>query len=156
MHTKIVLALFMAAASITAACSNSEAPSETSTSALPTQAPSPAATEPASNLKQIQQQRSGDYIVSLLNETGQLEQGPNQLTLEFHNAKHELTAVGNVQITSTMAMPGMAPMVGTASVKPAGTPGRYDLSVDLGKTGRWDVVLTFDNGQKVQFALKAQ
>ena len=156
MHTKIVLALFMAAASIMAACSESETPSEASTPAA-AQAPNPTPAEPASNLKQIQQQRSGDYFASLLNESGQLKQGPNQLTLEFHNASnHELTAVENVQITSSMVMPGTAPMVGTASVKPAGTAGRYDLSVDLGKMGQWDVVVTFDNGQKVQFGLKAQ
>ncbi len=31
----------------------------------------------ASNLKQIQQQRSGEYVVALLSETGQLKQGPN-------------------------------------------------------------------------------
>ena len=155
MHTKIVLAIFMAAASMVAACSASETPSEVSTPA-PTQAPNPAPTEPASNLKQIQQQRSGDYMVSLLNESGQLTQGLNQLTLEFHNAKHELTAVKNVQITSSMTMPGMAPMVGTASIKPTGTAGRYDLSVDLGTTGQWDVAVTFGDGQKVQFALQAQ
>ncbi len=40
----------------------------------------------ASNLKQIQQQRAGDYVVTVLSETGQLKQGPNNFVLEFRKA----------------------------------------------------------------------
>ena len=66
----------------TAACTASETTSE----APQAQPPAPAPHEPAGNLKEIQQQRSGDYVVALLNETGDLKQGPNNLTLEFRRA----------------------------------------------------------------------
>ena len=60
-----------------------------------------------SNLKQIDQQRTGDYIVTALNETGQVKQGPNKFVLEFRKASdNKLTDVGNVQLNSAMPMPG--------------------------------------------------
>ena len=110
-----------------------------------------------SNLKQIQQQRAGEYLVTLLNETGQLKQGPNKFVLEFRKASdNQLTDVGNVQLNSLMPMPGMAPMSGGASATPTGTPGRYQIESDFQMVGTWNFTVKFGNGQQARFALKAQ
>lgn len=110
-----------------------------------------------SNLKQIQQQRAGEYLVTLLNETGQLKQGPNKFVLEFRKASdNQLTDVGNVQLNSLMPMPGMSPMSGGASATPLGAPGRYEIESDFQMVGTWNFTVKFGNGQQARFALKAQ
>ncbi len=110
-----------------------------------------------SNLKQIQQQRAGEYLVTLLNETGQLKQGPNKFVLEFRKASdNQLADVGNVQLNSLMPMPGMSPMSGGASATPSGTPGRYQIESDFQMVGTWNFTVKFGNGQQARFALKAQ
>jgi len=110
-----------------------------------------------SNLKQIEQQRAGEYLVTLLSETGQLKQGPNKFVLEFRKASdNQLTDVGNVQLNSLMPMPGMSPMSGGASATPSGTPGRYQIESDFQMMGTWNFTVKFGNGQQARFALKAQ
>ncbi len=110
-----------------------------------------------SNLKQIQQQRAGEYVITLLNETGQLKQGPNKFVLEFRKASdNQLTDVGNVQLNSLMPMPGMSPMSGGASATPSGTPGRYNVESDFQMAGTWNLTVKFGSGQQARFALKAQ
>lgn len=110
-----------------------------------------------SNLKQIEQQRAGEYVVTLLNETGQLKQGPNKFVLEFRKASdNQLTDVGNVQLNSLMPMPGMSPMSGGASATPSGTPGRYNVESDFQMAGTWNFTVKFGNGQQARFSLKAQ
>lgn len=110
-----------------------------------------------SNLKQIQQQRVGDYVVTVLNETGQLKQGQNKFFLEFRKASDtQLADVGDVQLNSLMAMPGMSPMSGGASATPTGTPGRYQIESDFQMAGTWNFTVKFGNGQQARFALRAQ
>lgn len=110
-----------------------------------------------SNLKQIEQQRAGEYVVTVLNETGQLKQGPNKFVLEFRKASdNKLTDVGNVQLNALMPMPGMSPMSGGASATPSGTPGRYNIESDFQMVGTWNFTVKFGNGQQARFALKAQ
>ena len=110
-----------------------------------------------SNLKQIEQQRAGEYLVTVLNETGQLKQGPNKFVLEFRKAAdNKLTDVGNVQLNSLMPMPGMSPMSGGASATPSGTPGRYQIESDFQMVGTWTFTVKFGNNQQARFALKAQ
>jgi YtkA-like len=108
-------------------------------------------------LRQIHQQRSGDYVVSLLSETGLVKQHSSDLTLEFRNAStNELKATNNVQIQATMSMPGMGPMFATLSTPRQVSAGRYDFNADFGMAGRWSFVVTFDPNQRVQFNLSAQ
>jgi hypothetical protein len=155
MHTKIVLAVFMTATSLITACGPSETPSQTpGPAATPAPATPPAAT---TGLKQIQQQRTGDYVVAVLNDTGDLKQGTNNLTLEFRKATdNQLADVGNVQVQSTMEMKGMSPMMAKTNVTPSGTPGRYNMTADLSMAGAWKTVVTFGGNQKVQFDLGAK
>lgn len=116
-----------------------------------------ACSRPAADLKQIQQQRSSDYIITVLNETGVLKQRSDHLTIEFRNAStNELANVSNVQIHASMVMPGMGPMFGTFAAPRQDVPGRYDFDADVGMAGQWNVVITFDPNGRVQFALRAQ
>lgn len=111
----------------------------------------------AANLKEIQKQRAGEYVVSLLNDTGQLKEGKNDFVLEVRQASdNQLVDVGTIQTGTSMPMPGMPNMVGEMSVTPSGTKGRYTVSSTLQMKGQWNTTFTFQNGQKVQFALKAQ
>ena len=111
----------------------------------------------AAALKPIQQQRSGDYAVTLLNETGGLKQHSNKLTLEVRNAStNEFANVTNVQIQASMRMPGMGPMFGNFSPPRQIAPGRYELDADFSMAGQWNFVLTFDPNGRVQFNLSAQ
>lgn len=55
----------------------------------------------AASQKEISKQRSGDYVVLLLNDTGQLKQGENTYTLEFRIAfDNSLVDVGEVQAST--------------------------------------------------------
>jgi hypothetical protein len=111
----------------------------------------------ANALTQIQQQRSGDYVVSLLNDTGAVKQHSNKLTLEIRNAiSNELANVNNVQIQASMRMPGMGPMFGNiSSIRPV-APGQYDFEADFSMAGQWNFLVTFDPNGRVQFNLSAQ
>lgn len=106
----------------------------------------------AGDLKQIEQQRVGEYVVTLLNGTGQLQQGQNKLVLEFRQvADMQLVNVGNVQVT--LSMPSMPTMSGAASATPSGTPGRYDVTGDFSMRGMWNLMVAFGQSQHVPFAL---
>jgi len=114
------------------------------------------ARQPA-NLAQIQQQRSGDHVVTLLNDTGVVKQRSNKLVLEFRNAStNELANVGNVQIQASMRMPGMGPMFGNISSTRALGQGRYEFDADFSMAGQWNFLVTFDPMGRVQFNLNAQ
>jgi len=107
--------------------------------------------------KQIQQQRSGDYTVTLLNETGTLKLHSDHLRVEIRNAStNELANVSNVQIQANMVMPGMGPMFGTISTPKQAAPGQYDVDADFGMAGQWNFAVTFDPNGRAQFALRAQ
>jgi hypothetical protein len=145
MHTKIfVLAMLIATALGTAACGASEQPSETP--AAPAQARAPATQAPSSELKQLQQKQSGDYTVTLLNDTGTLKQGANNLTLEFRRSG-ELADPGNVQVKPMMEMKGMGPMLANTTATPSGTAGRYNVKTDISMAGPWKFMITFSGGE---------
>jgi hypothetical protein len=108
-------------------------------------------------LRPIQQQRSGDYLVTLLNDTGVLKQNADHLTLEFRNpSTNELVSINNLKVQASMLMPGMGPMFGTLSTPEERAPGRYEFDADVGMAGQWTMTVTFDPNRRVQFALRAQ
>ncbi len=110
----------------------------------------------ASNLKPIQQQKAGDYTVTVLNETGTLKTGQSKFFLEFRKADNQLADVGEVRLNSLMPMPGMAPMSGGASATPSGTPGRYTVEANFQMAGEWNFTVNFGNNQRVKFTLNAK
>lgn len=108
-------------------------------------------------LKQIAQQRVGEYVVSLLSDTGQLKRGKNKYALEFRKAAdNQLVDVGEVRLSSRMPMPGMSDMIGGASAAPSGVPGRYTVESDFEMRGKWNFGATFGNNQRVMFPINVQ
>jgi hypothetical protein len=108
-------------------------------------------------LARIQQIRSGDYTITLLNDTGAVKQHSNKLTLEIRNAaSNELANVNNVQIQSSMRMPGMGPMFGNISSIRQVSPGRYVFDADFSMVGQWSFLATFDPNGRAQFSVNAQ
>src|SRR6188508_3303402 len=88
------------------------------------------------SLKPIQQQRAGDYQVTLLNDTGVVKQRANKLTLEIRQAAtNELVKVNNLQVQASMLMPGMGPMFGEVSSVRELAPGRYDFDANFSMMG---------------------
>src|SRR5437773_3471275 len=108
-------------------------------------------------LVQIQQIRSGDYVLTLLNDTGAVKQHSNRFTLEIRNAtSNALANVSNVQIQASMRMPGMAPMFGNVPSPRQTEPGRYEFDADFSMVGQWSFLVTFDPDGRAQFNLNAQ
>ena len=108
-------------------------------------------------LIQIQQVRSGDYVVTLLNDSGSVKQHSNKFTLEVRSAaSNGLANVTNVQIQASMRMSGMAPMFGNVSATWQTEPGRYEFDTDFSMAGHWLFLVTFDPNGRAQFNLNAQ
>ena len=108
-------------------------------------------------LKPVQQQKAGDYTISILTETGTMKQGPTSYTLEFRKtADNQLADVGTVEIAPVMDMPGMAPMMGDAEVRATDTAGRYAVNGKLSMSGLWKINVKFGDGQNVRFSLNAE
>ena len=104
-----------------------------------------ASTPPTAAAKEITSQRAGDLAISLQNESGELAKGQNRFVVAFHSAgNNQPVDAGNVTIGASMAMPGMAPMVGEMELKPSGTPGVYAATGNFKMSGsyvfemRWD------------------
>jgi hypothetical protein len=111
----------------------------------------------AANLVQIQQQRSGDYSVTLFNDTGVIKQHSNKLVVEVRNAAtNEPADVNNLQVQASMRMPGMGPMFGTVSSAQKTGPGRYEFDADFSMAGQWTFLVTFDPNVRAHFNLNAQ
>src|SRR5262249_31312451 len=111
----------------------------------------------SADLTQIQQQRAGDYLVTLLNENRAIKQHSNKLILEVRNANsNSLSDVSNLQIQSSMRMPGMGPMFGNISAIRRIAAGQYEFDADFSMAGQWNCLVTFDPNGRVQFNINAQ
>ena len=96
-------------------------------------------------LKVIQTQKTKDVVVTLLSESGQWTKGKNSFVLEFTspNTKQPLD-VGKVSLGASMAMPGMAPMIESATFSPDKVPGRYLGAITFSDTGTRQVTIGWD------------
>lgn len=95
--------------------------------------------------KEIESHTSGDVVISLSSETGQLVQGKNTFVIAFRSAStNQPVDAGAVMVSASMTMPGMAPMVAPIEVAPAGKTGQYIVKAEFGMSGsfafevRWD------------------
>ena len=99
---------------------------------------------PVAVRKDITSQKVGNVVIALQNETGELVQGQDKFILAFNNANGKPVDVGKVTVGSSMAMPGMAPMVASIELRSAGRTGIYYLSGNFAMSGtytfdvRWD------------------
>ena len=117
----------------------------------------PSCNKQPGTLVQVQQVRSGDHVLTLLNDTGAVKQHSNKFALEIRNAASNAPVnVTNVQIQATMRMPGMAPMFGNVSSPRQTGPGRYEFDADFSMAGQWSFLVTFDPNGRAQLSINAQ
>lgn len=95
-------------------------------------------------LKVMQTQKTKDAVIALKSETGQWKQGKNAFLLEFTSPSGQPLDVGKVALSTSMAMPGMAPMVAGATLSPDKAPGRYLGTIDFPDSGTRQVTVTWD------------
>jgi hypothetical protein len=95
--------------------------------------------------KTIAAQKAKDVVVTLKNESGQWKQGKNTFVLELTSAKDKKPIdAGKVGLSTSMSMPGMAPMVAGATLKPDKAPGRYVGTIEFPDTGTRQVTVSWD------------
>jgi len=98
----------------------------------------------AVDMKPIHTQKTKDVTVTLQNESGQWKEGKNGFVLEFTAAQDKKPVdVGKVSLSTSMAMPGMAPMLAGATLTPDG-PGRYRGTIEFSDRGARQVTVTWD------------
>jgi hypothetical protein len=97
----------------------------------------------ADGLKPIKVQRAKDLTVALMNETGQWKPGKNAFVLEFTGPDRKAVDVGKASVSTSMPMPGMAPMLAGATLQPNG-PGTYLGSISFPDAGDRQVTVTWD------------
>jgi hypothetical protein len=96
----------------------------------------------AQDLKVIKTQKAKDLDLRLLSESGQWKQGSNTFVLEFTKDKKPVD-VGKATVSTSMAMPGMAPMLAGATLEPDG-PGRYKGTISFPDRGERQVTVAWD------------
>ena len=98
----------------------------------------------AADMKPIHTQKTKDVTVALQNESGQWKEGKNTFVLEFTSAQDKKPVdVGKVSLSTSMAMPGMAPMLAGATLTPDG-PGRYRGTIEFPDRGARQLTVTWD------------
>ena len=106
-----------------------------------------------SSYKKIQEQKAGDYSVTILSSSGDIKKGSGNFLLEFHKGSSgELVKVNNLNVSAVMLMAG-SPMSGEVSPSETGTTGRYEIKYNFEMIGTYKLDITFDNGLQTQFLL---
>jgi hypothetical protein len=99
----------------------------------------------AAELKPIHTQKTKGVVVKVLSESGQWKQGQNTFVLEFVSANDNTPVdAGKVTLSTSMPMPGMAPMIGGATLTPDQTPGRYVGAIEFPDRGTRQVTVSWD------------
>jgi hypothetical protein len=98
----------------------------------------------AAEIKVIKAQKTKDVNVRVLSESGQWKPGKNDFVLEFTSPKDDKPVdVGKVTLSTSMSMPGMAPMVAGANLTPDGQ-GRYRGTITFPDAGERQVTVRWD------------
>jgi len=99
----------------------------------------------SAELKTIQTQKTPELLLTLRSETGQWKQGKNTFILEFTSpSTQQPVDVGKVALSTSMPMPGMAPMLAGATLTPDKVPGRYLGTISFPDSGARQVTVTWD------------
>jgi hypothetical protein len=97
------------------------------------------------DLKILHSRTVKDVVVTILSESGRWTQGSNTFALEFTSASSKQPLdVGTVSLSTSMAMPGMAPMLAGATLSPDKTPGRYLGTISFADSGSRQVTVRWD------------
>ena len=98
----------------------------------------------AADAKAIHTQKTRDVVITLENGSGQWKPGKNEFVLTFTSAQDKKAVdAGKVSLNTSMAMPGMAPMVAGANLSPDG-PGRYRGTIEFPDRGTRQVTVAWD------------
>jgi hypothetical protein len=99
----------------------------------------------SAELKAIQTHKTKDVVITLRSESGRWTQGKNTFVLEFTSAAtQQPIEAGQVTLSTSMTMPGMAPMLAGATLSPDKTPGRYLGTISFPDSGTRQVTVTWD------------
>jgi hypothetical protein len=102
-----------------------------------------AGTATAADLKAVKTQKAKDLSVSVLNESGQWKVGENEFVLAFTKDGKPVD-VGKVTLSTSMPMPGMAPMIAGATLQSDGKPGQYRGTISFPDKGDRQVSVAWD------------
>ena len=83
---------------------------------------------------------AGALRITLFGESGALRRGRERFWLEFRDASGALVDVGDVRLSATMTMPGMA-MSGGVEIVRTRRAGRYQGSGEFGMAGVWQMTM---------------
>ena len=102
-------------------------------------------TSRGAEMKVMQTQKAKDIVITLLSESGQWTQGKNSFVLAFTSAETKQPVdVGKATLSTSMPMPGMAPMLAGATLTPDKTPGRYLGTISFPDRGARQVTIAWD------------
>jgi hypothetical protein len=92
----------------------------------------------APQTKEIESHRAGDVAITLLSEKGELAQGQNEFVIAFRSGgNNQPLDAGTVTVSSSMAMPGMAPMTAPIELERAAEAGQYNVKGTFAMSGVW-------------------
>jgi Cu(I)/Ag(I) efflux system membrane protein CusA/SilA len=94
--------------------------------------------------KAIHSQKTKDAVVTLKSETGQWKPGKNEFTLEITTPDGKPLDAGKASLSTSMAMPGMAPMIAGATLTADKAPGRYAGTISFPDGGVRQVTVSWD------------
>ena len=95
-------------------------------------------------LKTIHIQKTKDAVITLKSESGLWKMSSNAFVIEFTSPAGQPLDVGTVTLNTAMSMPGMAPMIAGATIKPDKSPGRYTGTISFPDSGARQVTLAWD------------
>ena len=94
--------------------------------------------------KAIHTQKTKEAVITLKSESGRWSPGPNSFVIELTTPDGQPLDAGKVSLSTSMAMPGMSPMIAGATVTPDKTPGRYLGSISFPDAGARQVTVNWD------------
>jgi hypothetical protein len=92
----------------------------------------------------VHTQKTKDAVITLKSEAGTWHPGPNAFVLEFTSPTGQPLDAGKVILSTSMAMPGMAPMIAGATVSADKTPGRYLGTISFPDGGTRQVTVAWE------------
>jgi YtkA-like protein len=98
----------------------------------------------AAEMKVIQTQKTKDAVVALRSDSGRWTPGSNAFVVEITSSSGQTLDAGKVSLTTSMAMPGMAPMIAGATLTADKTPGRYLGTISFPDSGTRQVTVSWD------------
>ncbi len=96
------------------------------------------------NLKPVETRKVGNITVVLMNGTGELKQGQNDFIVQFRDQQGQAIDVGDVQLSSSMTMPSMAPMSGDSEITTTGQKGTYRVKSSFAMSGAWHFTISWN------------